>query len=204
MTEQLGIVLIYDEVIAFRVAPGGAQEILGITPDLTAFGKIVAGGLPGGIFGGRADVMELYDPTHDTRAIDHTGTFNANPLTLVAGEAVMRALTPAVYRRLADLGESLRGRSSAAALAEPAVPAQVTGVASLFGLHFTAAPGHRATAPCVAADAETSKRAVFIGLLNEGILLQTTCAGALGVMTTDAEIDTLVDAVGRVVRRLRE
>jgi glutamate-1-semialdehyde aminotransferase len=78
----------------------------------------------------------------------------------------------------------------------------VTGVASLFGIHFNSRP-IRSYRDVIADDAEMTK-GLYTGLLNEGILLQTTCAGALGVMTTEAEIDTLVDAVGRVVRRLRE
>jgi glutamate-1-semialdehyde aminotransferase len=78
----------------------------------------------------------------------------------------------------------------------------VTGVASLFGIHFNARP-IKSYRDVVGDDAEMTK-GLYVGLLNEGILLQTTCAGALGVMTADSEVDTLVDAVGRVVRRLRE
>jgi glutamate-1-semialdehyde 2,1-aminomutase len=202
LTEELGIVLVYDEVQSLRVAPGGAQELFGVTPDLTCFGKIIGGGLPVGAFGGRRDLMAQFDPTAPGGArIAHAGTFNANPMTLVAGEAVMTALTPPVYRRLAELGEALRAKLRRA-LAETGVPAQVTGIASLFGIHFTDRP-IRNYRDVVAGDAELT-RAVYLGLLNEGILLQATCAGALGVMTTEAELDTLVDAVRRVVRRVRE
>jgi glutamate-1-semialdehyde 2,1-aminomutase len=202
LTEELHIVLIYDEVQSLRVAPGGAQELFGVTPDLSCFGKIIGGGLPIGAFGGRRDIMAQYDPTVAGGArIAHAGTFNANPMTLVAGEAVMQALTPPLYRRLAELGESLRGKLRRT-LQASGVPAQVTGVASLFGIHFNPRP-IRNYRDVVLDDAEMT-RGLYTGLLNEGVLLQTTCAGALGVMTTDTEVDTLVDAVGRVVRRLRE
>ena len=87
-------------------------------------------------------------------------------------------------------------------LAGTGQPAQVTGIASLFGIHFNPRP-IKSYRDVVADDAEMTK-GLYTGLLNEGILLQTSCFGALGVMTTDAEVDTLVDAVGRVVRRLRE
>jgi glutamate-1-semialdehyde 2,1-aminomutase len=201
LTESLGIVLVYDEVQSFRVAPGGAQELFGVTPDLTTFGKIIGGGMPVGAFGGRRDIMAQFDPTVAGGArIAHAGTFNANPMTLVAGEAVLLALTPAVYRRLADLGESVRSKLRAA-LPTAGVPAQVTGVASLFGVHFTSQP-IRNYRDVVAGDAELT-RAVFTGLLNEGILLQTSCAGSLGVMTTEREVDTLVDAFTRVAARVR-
>jgi glutamate-1-semialdehyde 2,1-aminomutase len=200
VTEELGIVLIFDEVQSLRVAPGGAQELFGVTPDLTCLGKIIGGGLPVGAFGGRRDIMAQFDPTGPGARIGHAGTFNANPMTMVAGEVVMRALTPELYGRLADRGESLRGKLRRA-FAELGLPAQVTGVASLFGMHFTSRPitNYRD----VLAGDQTLKKAVYIGLLNEGVLLQTGCAGALGVMTTETEIDTLVDAVRRVVARVR-
>jgi glutamate-1-semialdehyde 2,1-aminomutase len=201
LTEELGIVLVFDEVQSLRVAPGGAQELFGVTPDLTALGKIIGGGMPVGAFGGRRDIMAQYDPGRAGGAlIAHAGTFNANPMTLVAGEAVLLALTPAIYRRLAELGERLRGKLRAA-LAGAGVPAQVTGVASMFGVHFTARP-IRNYRDVLTGDAEMT-RAVFIGLLNEGILLQTSCAGSLGVMTTEAEVDALADAMGRVAARVR-
>ena len=75
-------VLIFDEVISFRVAPGGSQEYYGVTPDMTALGKIIGGGLPVGAFGGRRDIMELYDPVTGP-TVSHAGTFNANPLTML-------------------------------------------------------------------------------------------------------------------------
>jgi glutamate-1-semialdehyde 2,1-aminomutase len=201
LTEELGIVLVFDEVQSFRVAPGGAQELLGVTPDLTTLGKIIGGGMPVGAFGGRRDIMAQYDPTGPGGArIAHAGTFNANPMTLLAGEAVLLALTPPVYRRLAELGEALRTRLRAA-LAGAGVPAQVTGIASLFGVHFTPRP-IRNYRDVIGGDAEMT-RAVFTGLLNEGILVQTSCAGSLGIMTTEAEIDTLVAAFGRVAVRVR-
>jgi glutamate-1-semialdehyde 2,1-aminomutase len=157
--------------------------------------------MPVGAFGGRRDIMAQYDPTAAGGArIAHAGTFNANPMTLLAGEAVLLALTPAVYRRMADLGESLRTKLRAT-LASTGVDAQVTGTASLFGVHFTSRP-IRNYRDVVTGDAEMTK-AVFLGLLNEGILLQTSCAGSLGVMSTETEVDALVDAFGRVVTRVR-
>jgi glutamate-1-semialdehyde 2,1-aminomutase len=201
LTEELGIILVFDEVQSFRVASGGAQELYSVTPDLTAFGKIIGGGMPVGAFGGRRDLMKVYDPTVSGGArVAHAGTFNANPMTVVAGESVLLALTPPVFRRLAELGEGLRKRLRGA-LEQAGVTAQVTGVASLFGIHFTDRP-IRNYRDVVAGDAEMT-RAVFTGMLNEGVLLQTSCAGSLGVMTTEREIDALVEALGRVAARVR-
>jgi glutamate-1-semialdehyde 2,1-aminomutase len=201
LTRELGIVLVYDEVQSLRVAPGGAQELYGVTPDLTCLGKIIGGGLPVGAFGGRRDIMAQFDPTAAGGArIAHAGTFNANPMTLVAGEVVMKALTPPIYERMNALGEALREKLRGA-LADLGVSGQVTGTGSLFGVHFTDRPikNHR---DVLTGDAELS-RAVYVGLLNEGILVQTKVAGALGIMTREQEVDTLVGAFRGVLVRVR-
>ena len=199
LTAELGIVLIYDEVQSFRIAPGGAQEALGVIPDMTSFGKIIGGGTPVGAFGGRADIMELFDPTRGA-PIAHAGTFNANPVTMAAGEVVMNHLTPEVYDRMNALGDETRAKLSAV-FDEFEVDAQVTGIGSLFGIHFTAEEitDYRS----VVRGDQTMRRALFTGLLNEGILLQTATAGAMNSLTTTDEIDTLVDATRRVIERVR-
>ena len=144
ITERHGIVLIFDEVISFRVAWGGAQERLGVRPDLTTFGKIIGGGLPVGAFGGRADVMNFYDPRKGGARISHGGTFNANPVTMAAGVATLNAVTPEAYTRLDALGERLRGGVTRL-LAATRRKGQATGMGSLFWLHWTAEPGSRSS-----------------------------------------------------------
>src|SRR5207302_4824682 len=95
VTAELSILLIFDEVISLRVAPGGAQELYGVMPDLTTLGKIIGGGLPVAAFGGRADVMELLDPRRQPN-LAQGGTYNGNPLGMAAGLAAMTELTPDV------------------------------------------------------------------------------------------------------------
>ena len=182
---------------SFRIAPGGAQERLGVVPDLTALGKIIGGGLPVGAFGGRQELMEQFDPRRGD-AVPHSGTFNANPMTMVAGEATLRHLTPDVYERLDRLGAELRAKLQAV-LDELQVQAVVTGIASLFAINF-GVDSVRDYRSKLQADSAMSS-AVFKGLLNEGILLQEKCAGALSILTTESDVDTLVDAVRRVVQR---
>ena len=88
ITSELGILLIFDEVIAFRASRGGAQEYYGVTPDLTCFGKVIGGGLPVGAFGGRDDIMSMWDPSGaGGPQVAHAGTFNGNPMTAAAGVA---------------------------------------------------------------------------------------------------------------------
>ena len=198
VTEELGILLVYDEVQSLRVAPGGAQELVGVTPDVTAMGKIVGGGMPVGAFGGRADVMALFDPADPV--IAHSGTFNANPMTMVAGEVTMRALTPDAYRRMSDLGDALRGRLQAV-LDELDVEAQVTGIASLWGIHFTSekVTDYRSV---LRADRDMKVR-LFTAMLNEGVLMQVHGGGALSTLTTEAEIDALLAAYRNAIQRVR-
>jgi len=198
VTERHGILLVFDEVISFRTAWGGAQERLGIRPDLTTFGKIIGGGLPVGAFGGRRDVMEFYDPRRGGPRISQGGTFNANPVTMAAGLATLNALTPEAYARLDALGERLRG-GIARLLANTRRKGQVTGVGSLFWLHWTTErlADYRSTRP---KDAEMPLR-VFLGLLNEGILLTQRGLGACSVAMADEDVDRFVNALARVLAR---
>jgi glutamate-1-semialdehyde 2,1-aminomutase len=196
LTERLGVVLIFDEVISFRVAPGGAQERFGVRPDLTTLGKIIGGGLAVGAFGGRADIMAAYDPRRGGPRISHGGTFNANPLTMAAGVATLAELTPTAYARLDQLGDRLRSRVTAL-LRERGARAQVSGVGSLFCLHWTATPltDYRSSRP----DDPSTPLAVFMGLLNEGVMLTQRGMGACSLAMCDADIDRFVEALGRVL-----
>jgi glutamate-1-semialdehyde 2,1-aminomutase len=98
LTGQAGALLIFDEVITgFRVAPGGAQELYGVRPDLTVLGKINGGGLPVGAYGGRADLMDLVAPSGP---VYQAGTLSGHPVVMAAGAAALAQLTPEVYARI--------------------------------------------------------------------------------------------------------
>jgi glutamate-1-semialdehyde 2,1-aminomutase len=198
VTERHGIVLVFDEVISFRIAAGGAQERFGIRPDLTTLGKIIGGGLPIGAFGGRTDIMAAYDPRRGGARISHGGTFNANPVTMAAGLATLAALTPDAYERLDALGERLRG-GVARLLAGTRRKGQITGVGSLFCLHWTTGTisDYRSS---LSKDTEAPLR-VFMGLLNEGILLSQRGMGACSLAMSDEDVDRFVNALARVLAR---
>jgi glutamate-1-semialdehyde 2,1-aminomutase len=198
LTERHGILLVFDEVISFRVAPGGAQERFGVRPDLTTLGKIIGGGLPVGAFGGRADLMAAYDPRQAGARIPHGGTFNANPLTMAAGLATLKRLTPEAYARLDALGDRLRNGVSRL-LASTRRRGQVSGVGSLFCLHWTSAPltDYRSSRP---RDPAMPGR-IFLALLNEGIVLSPRGLGACSLAMTEEEIDRFVNALARVLAR---
>ncbi len=115
VTERYGVLMILDEVVTgFRVSSGGAQALYGVKPDLTTMAKIVAGGLPGGVVGGRADVIDMIahtgDPEWDNnRRVAHPGTFNANPLSAAAGAACLEMLArEPINERADEMADRLR------------------------------------------------------------------------------------------------
>ena len=125
-----------------RLGPGGRQGALGILPDLTTLGKYIGGGMTFGGFGGRADLMERFDPRRPD-AIPHAGTFNNNVLTMSAGIVGLRdVFTPEEAVRLDAHGDDLRRRLAAAA-GERGIPFQATGCGSIIGLHWQTEPVRR-------------------------------------------------------------
>lgn len=192
-----GSILIFDEVISYRVAPGGSQEYYGITPDMTALGKIIGGGLPVGAFGGRRDIMELYDPTTGP-TVSHAGTFNANPLTMVAGAVTMQELTPDVYWSLAEKTELLK-QGIRDVCGEMEAPVKVTGLGSLFGIHFTDREvlNYRDIAGCN----HDLRDRMFLGLLNEGILMASNLVGSLSTAITEDDVEEFLTAFRTALAR---
>ena len=118
VTEKNNVILIFDEVVSgFRTSKGGAQAYYGVTPDMTTMAKILGGSLPGGAVSGKADIINMIETRDDpvwnkTRRIAHNGTFNANPMTMVAGETVLQSLDASVYKRLDHLGNVSTGTSA--------------------------------------------------------------------------------------------
>lgn len=129
------IPLIFDEVISFRLAKGGCQEIYDVVPDLTALGKIIGGGYPVGAVAGSEEIMDLSSPLIAT-FLSHSGTFNGNPVTMAAGFAAMNELTISEIDRINELGEKLRMEFNKV-LEEVGIISQVTGMGSLAQIHFT-------------------------------------------------------------------
>jgi glutamate-1-semialdehyde 2,1-aminomutase len=152
-TARHGIVLIFDEVMTSRLAPGGLHDALGITPDLISFGKYLGGGVTFGAFGGREDLMARLDPTSPT-ALSHSGTYNNNVLTMAAGIAGLeRVYTPEAVIRLNAAGDRLR-RELQAIADKRSVPLTVAGRGSMLCIHFRPGPipdpGEAAKAPAAA------------------------------------------------------
>jgi glutamate-1-semialdehyde 2,1-aminomutase len=199
VTRHFGILLVLDEVVSLRVAYGGAQEYFGLRPDLTIFGKMIGGGFPLGAFGGRADIMALFDPSAGRPVIPHPGSHNANPIGIVAGMATLELLTRPVLDRLNTRAEAFR-IDLAAAFAEAGVPVQITGLGSLFAMHLTQQPvrSYRDTL-----EADTNLRhQLFLGLFNEGVLIDPRGVGNLSTALGEEEMQQFGRALRTVFGRV--
>jgi glutamate-1-semialdehyde 2,1-aminomutase len=194
------VLLIFDEVYVFRLGVGGAQQGYGIAGDLTAMGKIVGGGFPVGAVAGKADVMAVFDPSNGNPAVPHTGTFNGNPVSMVAGLASLEALDEAAIAKLNARGDRMRSDMNAA-FAARGVAGQVTGIGSLFRVHFHDTPitDYRSGYPTP--DAAARVKSLQHLLLNEGFLVAVNCSGNLSTAHSDAEIEQFLAAFARNLDR---
>lgn len=202
VTRELGILLVFDEVFSFRLGYHGIQGEVGVIPDLTALGKIIGGGLPVGATGGRADVMAVFDQTLPPLKVEHGGTYNANPMTMVAGLACMRQMTPDAYQRLAALGDRLRA-GLRRALDDTGVVGQVRGQGSLAAIGFTGEPatGYRS----LGYREEERRKAGILHrhLMNHGVQIVPYGMFILSTPMTEADIDFIVLQVRGGLERVR-
>jgi glutamate-1-semialdehyde 2,1-aminomutase len=191
-TEKIGALLILDEVMTSRLAPGGLQSVIGVKPDLTTFGKYIGGGMSFGAFGGKADIIDLFDPRR-ADALPHAGTFNNNVLTMSAGLAgITEVYTPAAAQALNARGDALRERLNALCRAAGA-PMQFTGRGSMMAVHMTRDPV-RSPADAAKGDAKL-KELFFFDMMTQGIWMARRGMINLSLPIGDAECDRLAAAV---------
>jgi glutamate-1-semialdehyde 2,1-aminomutase len=188
LTTARGALLVFDEVMTgFRVHPGGAQALYGITPDLTTLGKVIGGGLPVGAYGGRREIMELVAPAGP---VYQAGTLSGNPLAMTAGVETLRALAePGVWDGLERAGARLE-----AGLASLESGVQVARAGTMFGLFFSDVPVR---------DWDTAKRAdvrrfaaFHAAMLERGVYLAPSQfeAGFISTAHGDEEIEATIDS----------
>jgi glutamate-1-semialdehyde 2,1-aminomutase len=163
--------------------------MFGIKPDITSLGKIIGGGFPVGAVAGRKDVMSVFEPQGGQAArLPHGGTFNGNPITMVAGKAAMNEMTEEKFEQLNQAAHSLRGRVSEI-FSELNIHGQVTGKGSLFALRFHKRPMHH-----FADIASTDEEILFMDrfrryLISHGIWMGSGMTGCLSTATTEAHIE---------------
>jgi glutamate-1-semialdehyde 2,1-aminomutase len=195
-----GALLIFDEVMTgFRLALGGVQEIEGVTPDLTALGKIIGGGLPVGAFGGRADVMDRLAPLGP---VYQAGTLSGNPLAMAAGIAALELLDETIpYPGLDKLGRRIRDALAGACKAK-GLPAQAPQTGSMFCLFFTGEPV-RDYAGALTGDANIFAR-FFRSCLDGGVYLPPSAYETAFISTAHEgpAIDRACEVMESAIRNL--
>ena len=195
-TKVRGITMIFDEVMTSRLSPGGLQGKYGITPDMTTLGKYIGGGMSFGAFGGRRDIMELFDPTK-ADSLPHAGTFNNNVLTMAAGVAGFgEVYTPQAAKELNDRGDSIRERLNAICRKHQ-VAFQFSGIGSMMTAHATSRPIR--TAADIAGGSQDAKELFYFDMMAAGIWIARRGFVALNIMIGDAEGDRFVAAVEEFV-----
>jgi glutamate-1-semialdehyde 2,1-aminomutase len=201
LCSEEGIVLIFDEVMSgFRVALGGAQEVYGVTPDMTTLGKIIGGGLPVGAFGGKKEIMSLLSPSG---GVYQAGTLSGNPLAMSAGIATLKLLQQPGFYAALEAKSARLADGIAAAAREAGYPIYSTRVGSMVCAFFTDREVHDWDS---AATSDTKAfAAYFRAMLAEGIYLapsQFETAFVSSAHTTE-EIDRTITAAARSFKSLK-
>jgi glutamate-1-semialdehyde 2,1-aminomutase len=199
VTCEIGALLLFDEVIAFRLGYAGAQGIWGIGADLTTFGKIIGGGFPVGATGGRRDVMAVFDPTKGKPALPAGGTFSANPVSMRAGIASMELLEHAAFARLDAMGETVRQGIDEAFRSEGA-DGRTTGLGSLLKVHMTDKPVHDYRSAHLDAAGQKRLASFVSSMLDHGVLMASNGLMALSTVMSDDDLDAVVAAARAAVR----
>jgi glutamate-1-semialdehyde 2,1-aminomutase len=197
LARQHGALFIADEVMTFRLEYGGVQEHYGIDPDLTTFAKIIGGGFPVGGFGGRTEVMSIFD-ARNPNAVNQSGTFNGNAITTVAGIAAMKLYPRDEVARLNALGDQLR-TGLTRELSSRGVPGVTTGYGSMIGLHLV--DGDVRNYRDGARGNATFKRALHLALLLEGVFAAPRLMFCMSTPMTPEIVDDVIARFGRALDR---
>jgi glutamate-1-semialdehyde 2,1-aminomutase len=200
LTEEVGALLVLDEVISLRLAPGGVQSVYGVAGDLTTMAKIIGGGLPVGAFGGRGEIMELCDP-RNAGHVPHYGSFNGNPATMAGGLAAMELYTPEEYDRINGLGDRLRDGVNALG-AELGLAIQATGTGSLLNVHLV--DGTIRDKRDVARADPTRARLFHLACLNEGLYPAGRGLMSMSTAMDDATVDEVLERIRKAVLSVHE
>jgi glutamate-1-semialdehyde 2,1-aminomutase len=201
VTKRLGIVLIFDEVVTFPVAYGGAQAYHGVTPDLTTMSKAIGGGLPLAAVGGRAEIMDLLEPElHGGVApVAVASTFGGNQVALAAGIACLELLTPEVHAGLQRMGDTAR-RGIDELGERYGVPLHSSGIGHLFGMHW--APERVVDFRTRMADDREKLANIMLALMNEGVYQMSFGYCLISTEIGDEEIASFLASLERALHTL--
>ena len=202
-TRKNNALMIFDEVVSYRVTYAGAQCTYSVKPDLTSLGKIIGGGFPVGAVAGKAEIMEVLDPRATFLKHPHSGTFSANPISMTAGRVAMKMFDEEAVLNLNALAMTARKQiEESIKIAD--VPMCITGAGSMFKLHF------KEKAPNTYRDAYQNKetREIINELLDylflkENIIMINTLACMFSTTLTQSNVDQLSEALLRGLKILK-
>lgn len=200
-TSVHGALLISDEVLSFRLGYAGALGDGPIRPDITAFGKIIGGGLPIGAIAGAADIMRVLAPSGDRPRVAHSGTFTANPMSMVAGHAAMSAMTECEFTRVNQLGADARS-SLKSVLRSVGVTGAVTGAGSLFRIFIGADKVSGYVDAFRAGKSAAALAAVVRAMQDRGVMISQVGLGAISTPMSSSDIDRLAAVFQEALRTL--
>jgi glutamate-1-semialdehyde 2,1-aminomutase len=199
LADEHGVLLICDEVITLRLNAGGYQEVLGVRPDLTTMGKIIGGGLPVGAFGGREEVMSVFDPRLPNH-LHHSGTFNGNLMTIAAGRVALDLLTRDEIERLNALGERLAGGLRQILAEREELGCVVTNCGSLVHVNFETEGEVRKYSDL---NLDSPVMAAFhLAALDEGVYFAPRCFMNTSTAMDEQVIDDVLGACSRAMARV--
>jgi glutamate-1-semialdehyde 2,1-aminomutase len=202
-TRKNGALLVFDEVVTFRVNYGGAQENFTVVPDITALGKIIGGGFPVGAIAGRADVLKVLDLREPELKLPHSGTFSANPVTMTAGFKAMELFDRDAVLRLNTLtAKAISQIKEVISLLD--VPVCITGAGSMFRFHLMpdAPTTYREAYQTIEVRTLINELLDFL-YFNENILMVNTFTCMFSTVMTQNEIDKLTDGLFRAFKALK-
>jgi glutamate-1-semialdehyde 2,1-aminomutase len=203
MTKKEGVILIFDEVVQFPDGYNGAQGMFGVTPDLTALGKGIGGGLPIGAWGGRSDIMELWNPERGHDAIMQVSTHAGNAISMVGALTTMKYFTHDVIRERNARFEHLRSGFEEA-FANEKIHGQVTGIGWGFAIHLTDKPVRNPRESIgAAAAAEEVAGLIFMGMRYHGVCIYPPLFGSLSTAVKDKDVDLAISALAKTLKEIR-
>ncbi len=202
-THENGALLICDEVITYRNDYGGAQNYYNLLPDLTTMGKIIGGGFPVGALAGRKDVMDVMAFRADKILFPQSGTFSANPITMVAGHMAMKMFNHVVINEINQLTERAR-KQITEAIKISGIIACVTGSGSMLRIHLKKKVPENYRSTYMGPREIKLIKVLLDYLFNNGIMMINTCSAAMSTVMTTQEIDTLSEIILQGFRQIKD
>jgi glutamate-1-semialdehyde 2,1-aminomutase len=199
VTAEHKVLLIFDEIFSYRVDTGGCQKLFDVMPDLTCVGKVVGGGLPIGVFGGKAEYMNIYCHEQTATPLYHSGTFNGYETVMQAGFAALSKFDKTAVAAINRLGDRFQA-GLLKSFEENGLKLQANQIGSLLNLHFVNQPITRAEQ--VQESVEQLHGLMHLSLLNKDVFTIPRGLFILSTVITDSEIDVLVDKIDTTLKEL--